>query len=141
MKAIYTYIIEKLIINKETIRINDKGSEFYFKADIDDITEGEITSEEVDNALKNFPLSSWFGPNLRKNIRNDNNKLWYAIYCLLYDDGPRTRDYIIKKLKPNSGSAEYSRLFSEMAKRNIITVGTGKDRGLQFPNPPSEWRN
>ena len=120
MNNIATYIIEKLTINKDTeSQIN------YYTCDI----------------AKEINMPEW-AYNFRKNkIRNNNNKLWYAVYIYLYKNGPSKRDDIIKVLKPNGKPSGYSQFFSAMVKYGLIESGTGKDRGLQFIKDPKNWKD
>lgn len=136
MKQINSYIYEKLHIGKDI----EHQSSWYYECDIEDVTDGKITSEEIDDRIEllGWRNDTYFGPPVRKNnVRNHNNKLWYAVYCYLYDVGPKKTEDIINYLKP--GGSKRSEMFSLMRGRNIITAGTGKDKGLQFPNPPSKW--
>lgn len=118
MNNLSTYIIEKLRINKD-IKVSEKTD--YFQIDI---------SDEID-------MPDW-AYDYRKLKNGSKNRLWYAVYCLLYKEGPMKSSEIIGRLKPGSRGYE-GRFMSELRNHQVIRAGTGKERGLQFPVEPKYW--
>ena len=119
MKNIDSYIIEKLHLNKD-IEVNGQD---WFQIDV---------SDEID-------MPKW-AYDYRKLKNGSKNRLWYAVYIYLYTEGPKKVDEIIDTLKPGQTSYK-GRFMSELRHAGVIRSGTGSDRGLQFAEDPSKWRN
>lgn len=118
MINIDTYLIEKLNINKDIDEQHD-----WFQMDI---------AEEID-------MPKW-AYDYRKLKDGSKNRLWYAVYILLYKEGPKTVKEIINTLKP--GQKSYgTRFMTELRSHGVIKAGTGAERGLQFPQEPKNWTN
>lgn len=118
MKNINDYIIEKLTIDAHLDEQRD-----WFQMDI---------ADEID-------MPDW-AYKWRKLKDGSKNRLWYAVYILLYKDGPKKVDEIINTLKPGQSSYK-GQFMSELRHAGVIRAGSGADRGLQFAEDPSKWRN
>lgn len=118
MKNINLYITEKFKISKDI-----KNQIDWFQIDITD---------EID-------IPDW-AYEYRKIKNGSKNRLWYAVYIYLYKNGPAKAKDVIDVLKPGM-SAYAGRFMSELRKAGVIRAGTGADRGLQFPEDPSNWSN
>ena len=121
MNNLAEYIQEKLIISSDAAA-EFKKRQKYFTVDIAD----------------DIHMPKW-AYDYRKTKKGDKNRLWYAVYCYIYLNGPAKVDDIISILKP--GNKGYSYFFNALRKYNVIAAGTGKDRGLQFICDPSEWQD
>lgn len=119
MKDINRYIVEKLHLNKD-IKIDEID---WFQIDIAD----EIY------------MPNW-AYEYRKLKNGSKNRLWYAVYCYLYKHGPAKVKDILDALD-KSGKSYEGRFMSELRNYGVIRAGNGKDRGLQFPEDPSNWSN
>ena len=118
MKNINLYITEKFKISKDI-----KNQIDWFQIDI---------ADEID-------MPDW-AYKYRKLKNGSKNRLWYAVYCYLYINGPAKGRDVIDVLKP--GMSAYSgRFMTELRKAGVIRAGSGADRGLQFPENPSNWHN
>ena len=113
------YVSEKLHLNKD-IKINEIN---WFQIDIAD----EIY------------MPNW-AYEYRKLKNGSENRLWYAVYCYLYKNGPAKVKDILDALD-KSGKSYEGRFMSELRNYGVIRAGSGKDRGLQFPEDPSNWSN
>lgn len=123
MKQLNTYIQEKLVVSSEAAD-EFKERKKYFTCD---------------NFAEDFDMPKW-AYDYRKLKNGSKNRFWYAVVNYLYLNGPTKRNDLVKKLKP--GNSTYAEFFTKLTDHNVITKGTGKDRGLQFLNTNvSEWIN
>ena len=114
MENIVKYINEKLNLS------SGAHPEDWFQIDI---------ADEID-------MPDW-AYDYRKLKNGSKNRLWYAVYCYLYKNGPTKVVDILSELEKSSSYG--GRFFSELRNYHVISAGTGKFRGLQFPEDPDEW--
>jgi hypothetical protein len=122
MLNINKYLTEKLHLNRD---IKLKGNDYW--------------TSEADN-YENMP-NDFFDK--RKSTRKENdiqkNRPWYAVYVLLKEKGPLSKDEIREIIWPGK-SGQQAELFMGLRDHGIIhTIKSGPDKGKYEVQDYKEW--